>query len=103
MMVTNCSSDFYPKVSNISLFWQYYRYFLSHCSPDNSESSVSSHLSDITHPTPDLTGYITEGQIYIDRQLYNRQVSCQYGSLYTPMYEKLSFFFYLVVTFLLSM
>lgn len=30
--------------------------------------------SDITHPTPDLTGYITEGQIYIDRQLQNRQV-----------------------------
>ncbi|KAK4340491.1 hypothetical protein RND71_041953 [Anisodus tanguticus] len=28
---------------------------------------------DITHPTPDLTGYITEGQIYIDRQLHNRQ------------------------------
>ncbi|KAI6677550.1 hypothetical protein NL676_038346 [Syzygium grande] len=28
---------------------------------------------DITHPTPDLTGYITEGQIYIDRQLQNRQ------------------------------
>ncbi|KAK9944200.1 hypothetical protein M0R45_009778 [Rubus argutus] len=28
---------------------------------------------DITHPTPDLTGYITEGQVYIDRQLYNRQ------------------------------
>ncbi|GFS34666.1 ATPase, V1 complex, subunit B protein [Actinidia rufa] len=27
----------------------------------------------ITHPTPDLTGYITEGQIYIDRQLHNRQ------------------------------
>mgnify|MGYP001181968220 CR=1 FL=1 len=30
---------------------------------------------DITHPIPDLTGYITEGQIYIDRQLHNRQVS----------------------------
>ncbi|KAL9300120.1 putative P-type H(+)-exporting transporter [Arabidopsis thaliana] len=30
---------------------------------------------DITHPTPDLTGYITEGQIYIDRQLHNRQRS----------------------------
>ena len=30
---------------------------------------------DITHPTPDLTGYITEGQIYIDRQLHNRQVT----------------------------
>eukprot|EP00199_Chlamydomonas_sp_CCMP681_P001034 CAMPEP_0119108030 /NCGR_PEP_ID=MMETSP1180-20130426/13097_1 /TAXON_ID=3052 ORGANISM="Chlamydomonas cf sp, Strain CCMP681" /NCGR_SAMPLE_ID=MMETSP1180 /ASSEMBLY_ACC=CAM_ASM_000741 /LENGTH=513 /DNA_ID=CAMNT_0007093597 /DNA_START=64 /DNA_END=1605 /DNA_ORIENTATION=+ len=29
---------------------------------------------DITHPIPDLTGYITEGQIYIDRQLNNRQV-----------------------------
>ncbi|WFD01151.1 Vacuolar ATP synthase subunit B [Malassezia yamatoensis] len=29
---------------------------------------------DMTHPIPDLTGYITEGQIYVDRQLYNRQV-----------------------------
>uniref|UniRef100_A0A8C0CNN8 Vacuolar proton pump subunit B n=1 Tax=Balaenoptera musculus TaxID=9771 RepID=A0A8C0CNN8_BALMU len=28
---------------------------------------------DITHPIPDLTGYITEGQIYVDRQLHNRQ------------------------------
>ena len=31
--------------------------------------------ADITHPIPDLTGYITEGQIYVDRQLHNRQVS----------------------------
>jgi len=30
--------------------------------------------ADITHPIPDLTGYITEGQIYVDRQLQNRQV-----------------------------
>lgn len=38
---------------------------------------VSSHLRaltsrvsiDITHPIPDLTGYITEGQIFIDRQV----------------------------------
>src|SRR6195952_477698 len=30
---------------------------------------------DITHPIPDLTGYITEGQIFIDRQLYNRGIS----------------------------
>lgn len=30
--------------------------------------------SDITHPIPDLTGFITEGQIYVDRQLHNRQV-----------------------------
>jgi hypothetical protein len=33
-----------------------------------------SYFSDITHPIPDLTGYITEGQIYVDRQLHNRQV-----------------------------
>ncbi|KAF5360474.1 hypothetical protein D9756_004725 [Leucocoprinus leucothites] len=29
---------------------------------------------DITHPIPDLTGYITEGQIFVDRQLSNRQI-----------------------------
>lgn len=29
---------------------------------------------DITHPIPDLTGFITEGQIYIDRALHNRQI-----------------------------
>jgi len=29
---------------------------------------------DITHPIPDLTGYITEGQIFIERQLHNRQI-----------------------------
>merc|ERR1712137_1253323 len=34
---------------------------------------------DITHPIPDLTGYITEGQIYVDRQLHNRQI-------YPPIY-----------------
>ena len=26
---------------------------------------------DITHPVPDLTGYITEGQIVLDRSLDN--------------------------------
>lgn len=31
-------------------------------------------LIDITHPIPDLTGYITEGQIFVDRQLHNRQI-----------------------------
>jgi len=30
---------------------------------------------DITHPIPDLTGYITERQIYVDRQLHNKQIS----------------------------
>ena len=29
---------------------------------------------DITHPIPDLTGYITEGQIFVDRQLHNKGV-----------------------------
>merc|ERR1712060_242478 len=29
---------------------------------------------DIPHPIPDLTGYITEGQVFVDRQLYNRQI-----------------------------
>lgn len=29
---------------------------------------------DITHPIPDLTGYITEGQIFIDRALSNRGI-----------------------------
>ncbi len=32
------------------------------------------HLTDITHPIPDLTGYITEGQIFVDRQLHNRGI-----------------------------
>lgn len=31
---------------------------------------------DITHPIPDLTGYITEGQVYVDRQLHNRWAWC---------------------------
>lgn len=30
---------------------------------------------DITHPIPDLTGYITEGQIFVDRGLYNKGIS----------------------------
>ncbi|ORD95085.1 Vacuolar ATP synthase subunit B [Enterospora canceri] len=33
---------------------------------------------DITHPIPDLTGYITEGQIYVDRQMHN-------GGIYPPI------------------
>lgn len=30
--------------------------------------------ADITHPIPDLTGYITEGQIFVDRQLDNKGI-----------------------------
>ena len=29
---------------------------------------------DITHPIPDLTGFITEGQIVLDRELYQRNI-----------------------------
>jgi len=29
---------------------------------------------DITHPIPDLTGYITEGQIVLERELYSRGI-----------------------------
>ena len=29
---------------------------------------------DITHPIPDLTGYVTEGQLVLDRQLHARGV-----------------------------
>ena len=29
---------------------------------------------DITHPIPDLTGYITEGQIVISRELHSRNI-----------------------------
>lgn len=39
-------------------------------------------LTDITHPIPDLTGYITEGQVYVDRQLHNRQVIHSFFSKY---------------------
>ncbi|CAG8727526.1 7818_t:CDS:10 [Cetraspora pellucida] len=35
---------------------------------------VEGRNGNITHPIPDLTGYITEGQIFVDRQLYNRQI-----------------------------
>ena len=29
---------------------------------------------DITHPIPDLTGYITEGQIVLDRQMFGQSI-----------------------------
>ena len=30
---------------------------------------------DITHPIPDLTGYITEGQLILSREIYDRQIT----------------------------
>ena len=38
------------------------------------EACTNALNTDITHPIPDLTGYITEGQIFIDRQLHNKGV-----------------------------
>ena len=29
---------------------------------------------DITHPIPDLTGYITEGQVYVDRNMHKKGI-----------------------------
>lgn len=46
---------------------------------------------DITHPIPDLTGYITEGQIYIDRQLQNRQVNKKITNFFPPDYNFIDF------------
>jgi len=36
--------------------------------------AILTEFADITHPIPDLTGYITEGQIFIDRQLDNKGI-----------------------------
>lgn len=47
---------------------------LCHSIVCGQNASLISGLLDITHPIPDLTGYITEGQIYVDRQLHNRQI-----------------------------
>ncbi len=35
---------------------------------------VSMPSDDITHPIPDLTGYITEGQIVLNRELHNQGI-----------------------------
>lgn len=43
-------------------------------SPSSLCIAVTDRPADITHPIPDLTGYITEGQIYIDRQLHNKGI-----------------------------
>lgn len=40
----------------------------------NEDLTLIHLFPDITHPIPDLTGYITEGQIFVDRQLHNRQI-----------------------------
>jgi len=42
---------------------------------------VSMPSDDITHPIPDLTGYITEGQIVLSRELHNQGV---YPPVYVP-------------------
>ena len=47
---------------------------------------------DITHPIPDLTGYITEGQIYVDRALQNRQICAAISLCGRPAAEKSGIF-----------
>lgn len=42
---------------------------------------VSMPSDDITHPIPDLTGYITEGQIVLSRELHNQGI---YPPVYIP-------------------
>jgi V/A-type H+-transporting ATPase subunit B len=42
---------------------------------------VSMPSDDITHPIPDLTGYITEGQIVLSRELHNQGI---YPPVYVP-------------------
>lgn len=47
--------------------------------------SIADHiLKDITHPISDLTGFITEGQIFIDRQLGNKGVYQPINVLSSP-------------------
>ncbi len=47
---------------------------------EDSEGSITMIVNltmpndDITHPIPDLTGYITEGQIILDRSMHNRGI-----------------------------
>lgn len=47
--------------------------------------SIADHIpKDITHPISDLTGFITEGQIFIDRQLGNKGVYQPINVLSSP-------------------
>ena len=41
----------------------------------NPDSDDAVQEDDITHPIPDLTGYITEGQIILSRDLYKRGIN----------------------------
>lgn len=66
VMVLLPRSLFWPCLTMVSLIV---------CVWERAKSVVCScHSLDITHPIPDLTGYITEGQIFVDRQLHNRQI-----------------------------
>ena len=31
-------------------------------------------IGDVSHPVPDITGFITEGQIYIEKSLHNKKI-----------------------------
>ena len=51
-----------------------FHFISSFCLRGVHEHELTVFYTDITHPIPDLTGYITEGQIFVDRQLHNRQI-----------------------------
>lgn len=42
--------------------------------PNERKLLITNIATDITHPIPDLTGYITEGQIFVDRELHNKGI-----------------------------
>ena len=44
------------------------------CHSQTQAAKLIGFTTDITHPIPDLTGYITEGQIFVDRQLDNKGI-----------------------------
>src|SRR5258708_2061222 len=52
-----------------------------------SNSCLTIHVIDITHPIPDLTGYITEGQIIVDRNLAFCDVSRQIRNRVSDVYN----------------
>ena len=40
---------------------------------------------DKTHPIPDLTGYITEGQIILSRELYRKDIAAAHRRAAVPV------------------
>ena len=58
----------YGKQSNAMCF------FLRSHSHSHSHTHTHTLSLSLSSPIPDLTGYITEGQVYVDRGMHNRQI-----------------------------